>query len=450
MADKGLWISVGGGAHAEKIGASIYFSDQFTTTVPKSQVRPRVAELVIVSMKGTDADYIGISQAGRLVAVDQTSIAVSNLVELKSITCDRIRAKLPRRLARLFSPPENGVYRISPRLWNEVLKIVSSTPSTRRKIRELRRAVVEAERPQHRVEGGLRVFERDAIASALQVWGGSSFRKRVLREVATARVGETAPFLTRLKRVSVREDVQIGHDQVTFPGLKVAQASAVGSVLLRGNGQFLTILNCNRQPLERTLGVDLIYYNHRFDSFVLVQYKRMTQSKRGAEYRPQNDSNHGKELNRMINADKMLSEVRETHRGADTYRLSGKPFFFKLCESKAKVALDAGMVSGMYIPLELWRRLLKSRDVLGPKGGVTITWENTRRFNNEEFTKLLRNGWIGSAAGESKMLSRIIEDVLGAGRMLVLAATSKGPRYEDFRRDDWGRFAAEDDPAAAI
>ena len=62
---------------------------------------------------------------------------------------------------------------------------------------------------------------------------------------------------------------------------------------------------------------------------------------------------------------------------------------------------------------------------------------------------MLRNGWIGSAAGESKMLSRIIEAVLGAGRMLVLAATSKGPRYEDFRRDDWGRFAAEEDASAA-
>ena len=48
------------------------------------------------------------------------------------------------------------------------------------------------------------------------------------------------------------------------------------------------------------------------------------------------------------------------------------------------------------------------------------------------------------------MLSRIIEDVLGAGRLLVLAAASEGPRYEDFRRDDLGRFASEDEPTAAI
>jgi hypothetical protein len=61
---KGLWISVGGGSHADKVAASIYYNEQFTTTVAKSQVRPRIAELVIVSMQGTNADYIGISQAG--------------------------------------------------------------------------------------------------------------------------------------------------------------------------------------------------------------------------------------------------------------------------------------------------------------------------------------------------------------------------------------------------
>jgi hypothetical protein len=108
------------------------------------------------------------------------------------------------------------------------------------------------------------------------------------------------------------------------------------------------------------------------------------------------------------------------------------------------------MVSGMYIPLELWHLLLKSSVVRDPKGGVALTWENSRRLTNGEFTNLLRNGWIGSGAGESKELSRIIEEMLAVGRMLVLAATSRGPRYKDFHRDDWGRCAAEDDPSAVV
>jgi len=154
---KGLWISVGGGSHAEKIATSIYFNGQFTTTVPKSEARPRPAELVIVSMGGTNADYIGVSQAGRLVAVDQTTISISNLVEL-NMTNERINEKLPPRMARRFGPPASGVYRVSPGLWNEILTIVSNSPKTRRRVRDLQQAVAEANHPTRRMEGGLEVF----------------------------------------------------------------------------------------------------------------------------------------------------------------------------------------------------------------------------------------------------------------------------------------------------
>jgi hypothetical protein len=403
-------------------------------------------------MAGTEAHYAGISQVGRLVAVDQTTIAVSNLVDLGATSLDQIRKNLPKGFAARFNPPQVGVYRLPPRLWEEVLRVVAAKPNTRAKIENLVRVAAQAERPVRNLEGGFETFERDAIASALQTWGGPSLRKRVLREAFGGAEIPTAPFLTRLESIAVREDPQIGHDQITFPGMTVARGSAVGSVVLRGNGEYLTILNCNRQPLERTLGVDLIYYSHRFDSFVLVQYKRMAGGTHGPEYRPDSDRNHGKEIERMAKAERMLRDLpRRRDNGTDTFRLSEGPFFMKLCEPKVKPLLDAGMVSGMYVPLILWRRLLRSPSVRGPRGGVAITWENTRRrLSNGEFTSLLRNGWIGSASGGSKLLCRIIEGVLASDHMLVLAATSDGPKTMDYRRDDLGRFAPEDDPAAAI
>ena len=73
-----------------------------------------------------------------------------------------------------------------------------------------------------------------------------------------------------------------------------------------------------------------------------------------------------------------------------------------------------------------------------------------RRFSNGEFTNLLRQGWIGSASGESKALSKIVEEVLANGRMLVLAATTTNRLSKDLRRDYLGRFATEDDPTSAI
>lgn len=174
-------------------------------------------------------------------------------------------------------------------------------------------------------------------------------------------------------------------------------------------------------------------------------------TERIAEYRPSRDASHDKELKRMIEADQLLERSQVATKSTSAFRLSGHPFFVKLCEAKAKTALDAGMVSGMYIPLELWCRLLQSPDVHGPRGGVVITWDNCqRRFNNGEFTSLVRQGWVGSETDASRALSNIIEKVLGCRRMLVLAATSNGPSRRDLRRDGLGRFAAHDDPAGAM
>ncbi|MGA2850120.1 MAG: hypothetical protein ABSE46_14070 [Terracidiphilus sp.] len=425
----------------------------FTTTVPTSEVRPRFAELVVVSFDGTGADYVGVSQAGRQVVTGQKTIVVSNLIAIKHLSNDRILRRLAPKFAKRFDPPEIGAYRPGPALWANILEAIESSSSKQgSRVADLVNIVNGAKLPRGRIAGGLEVFERDAVASVLQAWGGPSFRKRVLREAHSSRQAPVATFLSKLHDVSVREDPQVVQDQASFPGMKMARRDVVGSVVLGNGSEYLTILNCNRQPLERTLGVDLIYYNHRFESFVLVQYKRMSESDRGAEYRPQNDKGHEKELDRMMKADKLLRAAPQGNKHhTDTFRLLERPFYVKLCEAKVKAALDAGMVSGMYVPLGLWRSLLKSRDVRGRRGGIVITWENCKRhLNNAEFTHLLRQGWIGSAAGNSEFLAQIIEEVLGSGRMLILARTSSGRESRDQRRDMEGRFAAGDDPAGAF
>jgi len=53
------------------------------------------------------------------------------------------------------------------------------------------------------------------------------------------------------------------------------------------------------------------------------------------------------------------------------------------------------MVSGMYIPLELWRLLLKSSVVRGPKGGVAMLIWHDRRFAGKF------SCWICSIAASS-------------------------------------------------
>ena len=81
--------------------------------------------------------------------------------------------------------------------------------------------------------------------------------------------------------------------------MTISRRDIVSSVTLTNGTEQITILNCNRQPLEQALGMDLIYYSHRFQAFVLVQYKRMVDEGGSPGYRPYSDANHAKELARM-------------------------------------------------------------------------------------------------------------------------------------------------------
>lgn len=257
---RGLWITVST-ALSEAVMASIDREEQFTTTVPYYSVKPRLAELVIVSLDGKAANYLGISQAGRRIATGLITIAVSNVVPIDELTVKGLQELLPNRFKHRFTPPASGAYRPSPALWNVIVQLVTAQqPGIRPKLKQFVKMIGEVSRPRGRVSGGIEIFDRDAVASALQIWGGTSYRKRVLRKaVPSIASAPIAPFLDRLKTVSVREDPQINHDHVTFPGMNVARRDVIGSVVLTNGEEYLTILNCNRQPLERTLGVDLIY-----------------------------------------------------------------------------------------------------------------------------------------------------------------------------------------------
>lgn len=448
----GLWISLGSGHNAEKIQNSIELNARFTKTVSVSKLRPKTLEVAVVSLTEDSIDFVGLSKLGREVATDEKTLSISQLIPLHNVTPKLLKQKLPKRYANQIRKKLLGPSRIPPAFLRELLSVISSLcPSAAEDISHLQALVLNDAKIEPLQFNGLRAFERDAIATALQISGGQQFRKKVLREAALSKTPEHAPFLQRLSGAGLREDAQVIHDASVFPGMDVVRRSQIGAVELASpNGDRLTIVHANRQPLETTLGVDLVYYHHRFDSFVLVQYKRMSR-KRSEEpaYRPLLDKSHNKELLRMTNMLKTLRVKKSQNHSYESYRLSRSPFYFKVCEPVTKDALDEKMIAGMYIPLSLWKRILKDESSRGTRGAVALTWDNcVRRFSTTEFTSLVQHGWIGTAGGQSSHLSSIIEESLANKQMVIYAAVSGDKSKDNFLRDDRGRFASDDDTLA--
>lgn len=458
----GLWY-IAPSISSHEIESSVYHQQSFSMNVRRAVLKPRAIEMILVSLDGNHFSYTGICRRGRRSATGDLTLQVTHLTSITGIPFSEMRESLPRSVVRNFKPEEEGTHRVPPRLWEEVLALLQADPKIAGAFAPIEALISDSMRAAPRRQRDLEIFERDAIGSAIQTWRGQGLRKRVLRSASVA-TEDTAPyFITRLQNAPTREDLQINHDSFHFPGMESIRTNVIGSVTFTSGRNRLTIINCNRQPLEQTLGVDLIYYSHVYDAFVMVQYKRMTKERPSAAartaddafsgedsslgYRPNLDKDLAKEMQQMRKATHALQKVSTGGtKPLSAFRLDERPFYLKLCPERSFRAIDEELVKGMYIPFDLWSQLITSEGVKGTRGSARITWENCkRRFSNTEFTSLLSNGWIGSACGQSTYLAELVNEVLSTGKMVILAGTSGTDDESGYRRDSWGRFTDEDD-----
>ncbi len=238
----------------------------------------------------------------------------------------------------------------------------------------------------------------------------------------------SAPFLKGYNHLTVREDPMVNHDSQVFGDWSKIGQYSQGAVEFEKENQKITIMNVNRQPLEKTMGVDLLIYHHTFQSYIFIQYKRMTKEKDIYVYRL-TDSSYLSELKRMKDFKSILNTY--SSESLKNYRLNNELFYFKLCPARIENLNTNRMVSGMYVPLELWEILLKDNSTNGPKGGKLLSFNNTGRyFNNSQFINLSQNGWIGSKIDNVETITNIILDSVNSEKSLIIA------EYEDIVKED--------------
>ena len=292
----GLWIDLSD-LDTDRIQRIVdHGSGTFTVALPSTFLHEATSSLALISCRPGFLDYLAVVTASTRASDLETKVQIGPVRPFGTqINTDKLLRGLPGKIRRFATPPGYRAATVSQATWNALLEgamaigglpkedLKTLTESMQSRSAEARSSLPDAI-----------AFERDAFATAFELLGGSTARKTYISSsVATP----DAPFIKRLRHrdINVIEDTMIAHDVLTFPGITALQPDLVGTVRVSTASGTLTILNANRTRVERTLGVDLVYYNHRYNSFTMVQYKRM----RGDDnpvYRPGSDRNLEKEL----------------------------------------------------------------------------------------------------------------------------------------------------------
>lgn len=416
----GILISIFGSERGRQIERNAELKGSFTEVVSTKDINPNPLDTCVLTTNQRVLNYFCLAQRGNKVSTTQQRLKCIELVSLDRLPIAEFSSN-PNVRKFLRNSEKLPSSRASAEVWQEFLTLLKSLrPSIAGRIDEL-----ESRRNQKAIATNGEGFqtmalEKDAAGLALSIFGLD--RSKVLpRNVHS----EPAPFLRGLERTILREDTMIAHDAITFPGWDIAESHQVGTVQFSRNNQHLTIMNVNRHPIEQTLGVDLLYYHHVYNAYILVQYKRMTQEPNLSwTFRP-NEKQCMEELARMRDFNRNNPEDT-SDTTVRNYRLNPEAFYFKLCESVTYSGTSSQLISGMYIPLDYWENLLESPKVMGKRGGLRMDSNNIERhLNNTDFVSLVQRGWIGSRQNKTTEITTIVNQLLNDNHSVTIAKSSQ-------------------------
>jgi hypothetical protein len=414
---------------AEVIKGYIEEYETFSDAISAIDWQTKQSEIFLLSLNGKDIHYATLVRRGRRVVTQKWKVYFSNFVGFEpAIPIKEIEGRLDLRIKKHFVRASSGTgTRVPPGTWQGLLKVIKDLrPESTHDLERLERLLRLT--PEFLKKEGIEivVHERDAVNLALRMAG---FDHSVILKWDSKET-QLVPFLRGFKKVTLREDQMLAHDAQVFGDWSSLKQFEVGAVIFQKDGEQLTIMNVNRHKVEETLGVDLLYYHHRYESYVMVQYKRMLNENNELGYRP-TDKSYKAELQRMQNLKRMLLGAKsQPPPTLNEYRLNPGIFYFKLCPAVTFDPTSTEMIKGMYAPLDYWEILIKSPAIIGKKGGKRITYENVGRYlNNTFFIELVQGGWIGSKIIQKNVITNVIQEAIEGKKSVILAAKiSEGQR----------------------
>ena len=393
--------------------------DTFSQPVAEFSHTRSAPLICFIVLNGTHITHVAKGRRGIVAGTElrRLNVQESHRLHIPVSIVEIIEALDSRTKAKATLVLENGGL-FTPKAFESAIEAISKVseeckPLLERFGRLRRELIARLTAPTRRALGE----QKEAVLSALAIAG---LERRDLHDWSPPTEGVPASFLDGLPSVVMREDPMIINDLMNVPGLDLVRTLPYSAAVFEGDGKRLTVLLANRLPLEELTGTDLIYFNERHRSFVMVQYKAMESGTGSSHFRLPNEG-LDKEIGRMqaIEAQLKAIPVGDTK---ENYRLHSGAFYIKLCSRSQFNPDDIKLFPGMYFALDHWLRVASDPALKGSLEGRLVTYENAGRYiENDFFIKLVASAWIGSHSEQSAVLEVAIRNTVQSGRAVALA-----------------------------
>ncbi|MHB8727141.1 MAG: hypothetical protein ACYC9Z_17485 [Casimicrobiaceae bacterium] len=410
----------------EAFSASLLESRQgfehLTVVKPHAVLRDfKLPTLCVVEVQEHDGTKCYLATATSKVAVStfDSRLTIKKLRPITASSLEGLKAQVTDpRMKRLLDgriPAPGEWSRLSPKLSAHLVAVLARDSRNRAALDTALSLL-----PQLRHTPNVQWAQEDGIQSAMFAFGlrNSDTPDQVaLKRGASSGLGLIGSYLY--------EDNVVHADASRLPGFDAIAPDVTGRAVFQKGGERLTIYTANKLPLEKMLGVDLIYINESRGNVAMVQYKMLEEHNRGLGgpdwlFRP--DKQLRDEILRM--------RLPEFAGSLKDYRLSRNPFFFKFV--KRKVVDDSHQ--SFFVALDHLNQILAATKTKGPKGGVRVSYEalDGTYLREADMLGLIRSGYVGTHRAETEALATIIAEAAKGNRAVVLAWQQKvrGERNE--------------------
>ena len=411
----------------DRIVKKISEKNNFTSTVSYDHVKLQQSDIVVLVSPFNVVEFVAHVRPTRSATTGTVGFKGDVCVKI-GVSIDELLRTIPIELKTAIITKFNVAdFRPSLSEWKLIWQSIKSLPlgiDSLEIIRHIEKRRFDVSFDFDRDEFAYQnYFLKDAIGVALQTAGieYSSCFSNLSHGLSEGK--SPLESLTGLPT----EDVIIAHDTWNFPDFIKTLSTPQSCTFTQGK-KVLKIINVNRRPGEKALGVDLIYHNLFFNSFTFVQYKMYEKSTHNKTdtYKFTLNKQYYEDASRINEVKQFFSKYIALP-GAKQYRLANEPFFFKFCPRTIQKLNDGILFRGHYVSFDYLQQLTLEIQAKSPSR-KSITPDIIERWLTRTlFAKLVADGWIGTNQVTDTALQSYVEGSINQGNVVLYAEGNQSP-----------------------